>query len=53
MSGLILWESCFILSLIYNSACWVGMGKKEETALAECQDFFLRLLLGTGPGAPR
>ena len=53
MTGLILWESCCIPSLIYNSACWVGMGKKEEAALSECQDFFLRLLLGTGPGAPK
>ena len=53
MTGLILWESCCIPNLIYNSACWVGMGKKEEAALSECQDFFLRLLLGTGPGAPK
>ena len=53
MTGLILWESCCIPSLIFNSACWMGMMKKEEDILAECQDFFLRLLLGTGPGAPK
>ena len=49
--GLILWESCCIPSLIYDSSCWVGMGKKEEAALSE--DFFLRLLFGTEPGAPK
>ena len=31
----------------------MAMTKKEEDALSECQDFFLRLLLGTGPGAPK
>ena len=53
MTGLIMWESCCIPSLIYNSGCWVGMTKKEEDALSECQDFFLRLLLGRGPGAAK
>ena len=53
LTGLILWESCCIPSLIYNSGCWMAMTKKEEDALSECQDFFLRLLLGTGPGAPK
>ena len=53
LTGLILWESCCIPSLIYNSGCWMAMTKKEEDALSECQDFFLRLLLGRGPGAAK
>ena len=50
---LTLWEACVIPSLTYNCSTWVGMGRKEERALAELQDYFLRLMLGTGPGAPK
>ena len=53
MTGLLLWESCCIPSLIYNSSTWQAMGKEEEKVLNECQDFFLRLLWDTGPGAPK
>ena len=53
MTALILWERCAIPSLIYNCSTWVGMGSQEEKLLAEQQDFFLRLLFGTGPGAPK
>ena len=52
-TALLLWESCALPSLLYNCSTWLGMGKKEEEALAECQFFFLRLVLGTGPGAPK
>ena len=52
-SGLLLWESCCIPSLIYNCSTWVGMGREEEKVLNQCQDFFLRLMWATGPGAPR
>ena len=52
-TALLLWESCALPSLLYNCSTWVGMGRKEEEALAECQFFFLRLVLGTGPGAPK
>ena len=52
-TALLLWESCALPSLLYNCSTWVGMGKKEEEALAECQLFFLRLVLATGPGAPK
>ena len=53
LTALQLWESCVIPSLLYNSPCWVGMGREEEKALSECQDFFLRLALATGPGASK
>jgi hypothetical protein len=52
-TALLLWESCAIPSLTYNCSTWLGMGKGEEEALAEIQDFFLRLLTGCGPGAPK
>ena len=53
MTGLILWESCCFPSLIYNSACWVGLGKKEEDALSECQDFSCAFSLARGRVLPR
>ena len=52
-TALLLWESCAIPSLIYNCSTWVGMGRGEEEALAEWQDFFVRLVLRSGPGAPK
>ena len=52
-TALLLWEACAIPSLTYNCSTWIGMGRGEEEALAECQDFFLRLALGCGPGAPK
>ena len=52
-TGLVLWESCAIPSLLYNCSTWVGIGKEEIKALNAIQDYFLRLLWGTGPGAPK
>ena len=53
MIGLVLWEACAIPSLIYNCSTWEEMGKEELKVLNNLQDFFLRLLWGTGPGAPK
>ena len=53
MTGLVLWETCAIPSLIYNCSTWVEIGKEELKVLNNVQDFFLRLLWGTGPGAPK
>ena len=52
-TGLVLWESCAIPSLLYNCSTWVGIGKEEVKTLNALQDYFLRLLWGTGPGAPK
>ena len=52
LTGLVLWETCAIPSLIYNCSTWVGIGKEEVRALNKMQDFFLRLLWGTRPRAP-
>ena len=53
MTGLVLWETCVIPSLIYNCSTWVGIGKEEIKLLNGIQDYFLRMLWGTGPGAPK
>ena len=52
-TGLLLWEACAIPSLIYNCSTWVGIGKEEMKALNNLQDYFLRMLWGTGPSAPK
>ena len=52
-TGLVLWESCVVPSLLYNCSTWVEMGKDEEKTLNDQQDYFLRLLWGAGPGTPR
>ena len=52
-TGLVLWESCVIPSLLYKCSTWVEVGKEEEKALEDQQDYFLRLLWGAGPGTPR
>ena len=44
LTGLVLWETCVIPSLIYNCSTWVGIGKEDVRALNNIQDFFLRLL---------
>ena len=43
-TGLVLWESCVIPSLLYNCSTWVEVGREEEKALTDQQDYFLRLL---------
>ena len=50
-TAILLWESCAIPSLIYNCSTWIGIGKKEEEAMSEIQEFHMRLILGSGPGA--
>ena len=52
-TGLQLWESCVIPSLLYNCSTWVRIGKEELRTLEGLQDFFLRMLWATGPGAPK
>ena len=52
-TGLVLWESCAIPSLLYNCSTWIEIGNEEIKTLNALQDYFLRLLLGTGPGAPK
>ena len=52
VSGLFLWESCCIPSLLYNAGSWQGISKDAEKRLDALQNWFLRILLRQGPGAP-
>ena len=36
MTGLVLWETCAIPSLIYNCSTWVKIGKEEMKVLNGC-----------------
>ena len=38
---------------MYNCSTWVEIGKEEIRVLEGLQDYFLRMLWDTGPGAPR
>ena len=52
-TGLVLWESCVIPSLLYNCLTWIGVGREEVKTLNGLQDYFLRMLWGAGPGTPK
>ena len=51
-TGLFLWESCCIPSLLYNAGSWLNMSKEAEKRLDTLQSWYLRILLHQGPGAP-
>ena len=53
MTGLVLWETCVIPSLLYNCSTWIGVRKEEVKILNGLQDYFLRMLWGAGPGTPK
>ena len=44
MTGLVLWETCAIPSIIYNCSTRLKIGKEEMKVLNGIQHFFLRLL---------
>ena len=50
-TGLVLWESCVIPSLLYNSSTWVEVSKDEEKALEDMQDYCASCG-GLGQGRP-
>ena len=52
-TGLVLWESCAIPSLLFNCSTWIGVGKEELRRLEGLQDLFLRMLWAAGQGAPK
>ena len=51
VTGLLLWESCCVSSLLHNSGSWVGLSEPAEKRLEALQLWYLRLLLRQGPGA--
>ena len=51
-SGFLLWEACYIPSILHNSSTWVEIPKAALKQLEDLQLWFLRLLLRQGPGVP-
>ena len=51
-SALQLWEACCIPSLLHGAATWLDMTAATVQKLNTIQNWFLRLVLQVGPGAP-
>ena len=51
-SALMLWQTCAIPSLLHGAGTWQQMSKQTEKQLNSLQNWFLRLMLQVGPGAP-
>ena len=51
-TGLFLWESCCIPSLLYNAGSWLQLSKEAEKSLDDLQGWYLRMLLRQGQGVP-
>ena len=51
-TGLFLWESCCLPSLLHNAGTWVEMSTDAVKRLNSLQNWFVRLLLRQGPGSP-
>ena len=51
-TALLLWEACCLPSLLAGAGAWIDMSKATEKKLNSIQNWFLRLVLQVGPGAP-
>ena len=51
-SGLMLWETCCLPSLLHNAGTWVEMSEAAHKKLQSLQGWFLHLLLPQGPEVP-
>ena len=51
-TALLLWESCVIPSLLQGAGTWVEIAPKTVKKLNGLQNWFIRLILQAGPGAP-
>ena len=51
-AALLLWEACLIPSLLQGSSTWTEISAKTEKKLNSLQQWFVRLILQVGPGAP-
>ena len=47
-----LWEACCLPSLLHGAGTWVEMSTAAEERLNKLQNWFVRLILQVGPGAP-
>ena len=51
-TALLLWEACCLPSLLHGAGTWTEMSRETERRLNSLQQWFLRLVLQVGPGAP-
>ena len=51
-TGLLLWEACWLPSLLSGAGTWTEITKATEKKLSQIQYWGLRLFLQTGPGTP-
>ena len=51
-TALILWERCCIPSLLHGAGTWTNISAATTKKLNSLQQWFLRLVLQVGPGAP-
>ena len=51
-TALMLWKTCVIPSLLHGAGTWQEMSKQTEKQLNSIQNWFIRLMLQVGPGAP-
>ena len=51
-TAILLWEACCVPSLLHGAGTWMEMSNDTERRLNTLQQWFLRLILQVGPGAP-
>ena len=51
-TALTLWEACVVPTLLHGSGTWTNMAVGTERKLNSLQQWFVRLVLEVGPGAP-
>jgi hypothetical protein len=51
-TALLLWEACCVPSILHGAGTWVEITPETERKLNALQNWFVRLMLRVGPGAP-
>ena len=51
-TAILLWEACCISSLLHGAGTWTDMSGVTERKLNSLQQWYIRLVLQVGPGAP-
>ena len=52
-TALLLWESCCISSFLHGAGTWVEISGQTEKQLNSIQNWFIRMILQVGRGAPK
>jgi hypothetical protein len=51
-TALVLWEACCVPNLLHGAGTWMEMSTETEKKMNSLQNWFVRLMLRVGPGAP-